>query len=249
LKLEKVLIIPDVHVPNHDPRCWSIVMNVARLWKPDHCVLLGDFIDNYSVSAWPKDPDRLTTLKYEIAHAREMIDELDALKIRRMIYCEGNHETRLARFVASKAPELHGVTPKIQQLLCPKRWRWIPYGHFARIGKLHFMHDVGHAGPNAARQSVAAFGGSIIFGHTHRAATHYESSVNGDRHVGQTMGWIGDPSAIDYRHRARVLRENQHGFGIARVAYSGGLAWTHFVPILKTGAVVEGQLYGPETKA
>lgn len=244
--VERVLICPDVHVPYQDDLAWRTFLNVAKLWNPHVLVVLGDFCDFYQVSQWPKDPSRRLQFKDELEAARKelakLIDLTTYVGVRR-IFCEGNHETRLARYIASTAPAMHGVVDARSAIDPEGRFEWVPYGHHASVGKLAFTHDVGAAGENAARQSVRAFGGNIIFGHTHRASSHYESTVNGERHAGFTMGWLGDPEAIDYRHRARVLRENQHGFGVAYVERSTGIGWAHFVPIIAGRACVDGVLY------
>lgn len=241
--LTRVLVIPDVHVPYHHELTWETILAVARDWRPDVLVILGDFADCYAVSDYPKDPGRKLTFADEVAAVNRELDRVRALRVPRVIALEGNHETRLARLVAKQAPALHG-TVDIARLfdMRARGFEWVPYGHHTTIGKFSFMHDAGHAGVYAARQSVAAFGGNIVFGHTHRASCHYESTVNGDRHVGWTMGWAGDPEAIDYRHRARVLRENQHGFGVVYVERGSGLGWAHFVPVLAGRAVVDGRV-------
>jgi len=246
--LERVLICPDVHVPYEHELAWRCFLAVARSWRPDHLVVLGDFADFYQVSQYPKDPKRRLTFEDEIAAVNRELAKLHALNAPHVIFCEGNHETRLSRYVAEKAPAFGGIVD-IRALVDTHGWEWVPYGHHASIGKLNFTHDVGASGVNAARQSVEAFGGNVVFGHTHRASSHYISTVHGDRHAGFTMGWLGDPEAIDYRHRARVLRENQHGFGVAWVEAATGLGWVHFVPIIEGRAVVAGELYNGRTEA
>lgn len=242
--LTKVLICPDVHLPYHHKQSWETFLEVARKWKPDKLVFLGDLLDLYEVSAHLKDPEVRIPLKLELSLANERIDEVEAIGISDVTICEGNHENRMKRYLAKNAPELAGMV-RVQELLRVRErgWKWVPYGRHFTLGKLHFTHDVGFSGENAAKQSLAAFGGNIVFGHTHRAVGYYASTVNGERHVGWTMGWLGDPDCIDYRHRARVLRESQHGFGIAYVRKNDGVSWVHFVPIIKGTACVEGKFY------
>lgn len=247
--LTKILIVPDVHVPYHCELTWRTLLATAVGWKPDVAVILGDFGDFYQVSQHPKDPNRKLSFGDEVGAVLTELTRFSSLRVPRVVFCEGNHETRFQRLVNSMSPAIANVTgiaKDARELLDVRGrfgWEWIPYGHHCSIGKLNFMHDAGHAGMYAAKQSVAAFGGNIIFGHTHRAGAHYESTVSGDRHVGWTMGWLGDPEAIDYRHRARVLRESQHGFGVAYIEEATGLGWCHFVPIIGGRAVVDGALY------
>lgn len=241
--LERVLICPDAHHPYADSQAWETFLAVARDWRPDTLVILGDFGDFYGVSGYTKDPARRLSFAEELRAVNAELDRVEALRVPRVIFIEGNHETRLARYVADKAPALAGIVDDVSLLNVQSRgWEWVPYGRSATVGKLHFAHDVGHSGVYAARQSVAAMGANIIFGHTHRAGCHYESTVSGERHVGWTCGWLGDAEYIDYKHRARVLRENQHGFGVAYVERGTGHGWVHFVPILGGRCVVDGRM-------
>lgn len=241
--LQRLLICPDVHLPYHDALAWETFLEVAREWRPDVLVFLGDIVDFYQVSRHPKDPLRRITFQDEVAIANRELNRVSALKIPRVVVTEGNHETRLQRWLVDQAPQLVGIVDVRDLLQIDRRnWEWFPYGTHTRIGKLHFSHDVGHAGVYAARQSSMAFGHNIIFGHTHRAQAHYESTVTGERFVSWTMGWLGDPEAIDYQHRAKVTRNSQHGFGVAHLDVEGN-GWVSFVPVIRGAAVVDGVLY------
>jgi predicted phosphodiesterase len=57
-KLEKILLISDVHVPYHDKKAFNLVLEVGKKLKVDQVVIGGDFIDNYSVSSHDKNPNR-----------------------------------------------------------------------------------------------------------------------------------------------------------------------------------------------
>lgn len=241
-RLTRVLICPDVHVPYHDDLAWETFLAAAREWCPDVLVILGDFADFYKVSDYPKDPARRLTFQDEVRLVNAELDRVMALRVPRVIFIEGNHETRLQRLIQRYAAELHGIVD-VRDLfkIAARGFEWVGYGHYITIGKLNFTHDCGRAGIYAARQSVTDFGHNIIFGHTHRAACHYESSIHGERHVGWTMGWLGDPEYIDYKHRAKVMRENQHGFGVAHIDETG-CGWVTFVPIIEGRAVIDGQM-------
>src|SRR5262245_31336342 len=41
--IERVLVCPDLHCPYHDELAWSTFLAVARGWRPDILVILGDF--------------------------------------------------------------------------------------------------------------------------------------------------------------------------------------------------------------
>jgi UDP-2,3-diacylglucosamine pyrophosphatase LpxH len=242
--LIKVLICPDTHLPYHDKLAWKTFLEVAKKWKPDKLVILGDLVDFHEVSTHSKDPKKRIPFDEEVRLCNLELDKISKLNVKEVRYLEGNHETRLTRYINDRCPELAGITDVRKLLHIQERgWKWTPYQKHTTIGKISFTHDVGFSGANAAAQSVNAFGGNIVVGHCHRAAGHYVSSVRGDRHVGWAMGWLGDASAIDYRHQARVARESQHGFGIAYIRKSDGIGWLHFVPIIKGNACIDGKIY------
>lgn len=235
----KILVCPDVHAPFHDRDAFNLFLKVARKWKPNVLVLIGDFADCYSISAHRKDPGRQANLVNELALVNKELDRLEALRIRRVIYCCGNHENRFERYIADRAPELF-ETANMKTLLKIKErgWEWVPYQSWTKIGKLAFSHDIGYSGKTCAQQSLASFGGNIVIGHSHRGAVVYSGTVDGTKHVALNVGWLGDNKEINYLHKAQQ-REWQHGFGIAHLD-PGGNAWCSFIPIINKSCIVDG---------
>lgn len=242
----RMLICPDVHAPYHDHAAWSCFLEVANMWRPDVCVVLGDFADFAAVSSHPKVPGRLLPFATEVEYANDALDELDAALGRQCAtkeFLQGNHEDRLSRYVAKQAPDLNEFVDWRGVLQLDRRgWRVTPYKTSIAYGRLRLTHDVGRAGVQAARQSRMDTGHSLVFGHTHQLQVSYGGTVAGDRHVGATLGWLGDPEAIDYRHRDMVRREWQHGFGVAHFL-ADGTFWLQAIPIVRGRCVVDGKVY------
>ncbi len=241
--LTRILVIPDTHAPFHSEGAWAVAKAAAFNLQPDALVVIGDFADCYSVSRYPKSAARRTSLKSELDVARRMLHEIAPCAPQR-IFCEGNHEWRLERFINERAPELYGLVGIKELLLDPAdEWTWVPYQSWTQIGKMAFSHDVGRSGVNAGRQTLQEFGGNICFGHTHRGGVVYESTLKGEHRVALNCGWLGDPAQIDYVHRASALRNSQHGFGWV-VQDSSGLSWAQFIPIIEERCcVVDGQRF------
>lgn len=246
----RLLLLPDVHAPYHHAAAWECALNVAACGGMDGIVQLGDFQSLDSVSSHPKDPRKVLSLADEIAGANQAMDELDAAcRIGGIVrgnrwMLEGNHETRLDRYALKLAPELRPFIDWRDMLHMDRRgWRTLPYKESLHIGKLRITHDVGRAGVNAARQSLLDMGNNIVFGHTHRVQVVYQGQLDGERHVGATLGWLGDHDAIDYRHRDSVKRDWQHGLGVAYFLASGEF-WLQAVPIVRGRCVIDGTIYG-----
>lgn len=241
-KLTKILIIPDMHHPYADELVWKTILAAVREMRPDIVVIIGDFCDFYSVSFHAKDPARGSKLRAELDYCNDALNELSALGVERVIYVEGNHENRLARWVAERAPELFRMLTVQELLGIEKRgWEWVPYKSWITIGKMSYTHDVERCGINAGRQSLIDFGGNLTFGHSHRGSTTYVGTLEDGQHVCLNVGHGSDYTKVDYRNQARAKRDWQHGFGW-QVQTSDGATWCQFVPILSGRCVVDGKL-------
>lgn len=245
----KLLIIPDVHLPYHDADAWACVLDVARRWRPGGCIQLGDLNSFDSVSSHDVDPKVTLSLDGEITGANAALDELDAALKKggcprdNKWLLEGNHEVRLDRYALKLAPELRPFIDWRDMLHLDRRgWKTYSYKESFQLGELRFSHDVGRAGVNAARQSLLDTGYNIAFGHTHRLQVVYQGQLSGKRHVGATLGWLGDWRAIGYRHRDLVRRDWQLGFGVAYFTASGEF-WLQAIPIVGGRCVIDGTLY------
>lgn len=244
--ITRILVCPDVHAPYHSKEAFDCFLRVARGWRPHGCVVVGDFADFCEVSSHPKDPKRRIPFSREVAGVNAALDQLDKALGKNCwgVYLQGNHETRLERFVADKAPVLDGVVKTWDELLRlnERGWEVIPYKQSLEVGELRITHDVGRAGVNSARASLLDTGANILFGHTHRLIAHYQGQLYGNPHVGMTCGWLGDPLAIDYRHRDSVRRDSIHGFATVHML-DNGVFWAQAIPIINGKAVVDGVLY------
>ena len=239
--MKKLLFIPDTHAPYHDERAVRVVESVINDWEPEVVVVLGDWLDNLAVSG--HEPAKVIdrNLKREVAVAATRLEGLTrGIKERHFIM--GNHETRLERYIAKKAPELDGLLD-IADMLCLQKWTSItPYNETLTLGKLNITHDVGKAGQNAHRSAAQSYMGSAIIGHTHRMGYDVIGRQAGPPVVAAMFGWLGDYRKVEYMHRAEAKRWPL-GFGIGHMEPSGV---THVVPvpIINYKACVDGKLYG-----
>jgi UDP-2,3-diacylglucosamine pyrophosphatase LpxH len=238
-----VLWVPDTHVPYEDKRAFELMLKAMRAWKPDAINILGDFGDFYCVSSHSKAPDRVNNLETEVAAINARLDQLDALSAKEKRFVEGNHEWRLERYLADKAPELFGLVG-VQELfrLKARGWDYTPYKQSTEQGRVSITHDCGNAGADAHRKAVATFQGNVVIGHTHRMSVHYEGSAKGKSHVGAMFGWLGDVHAVDYMHRVQALRAWQTGFGIG-YEEPNGTVHVQAVPIIDYRLVLDGVLF------
>lgn len=241
--LDALLVVPDSHHPYQDARAWRLMLQVGRALRPRYLVCVGDLLDNYAVSAHSRDPRRRTNLEWEIEAANGALDELDALGAEHRMFCAGNHEYRLDRYLQDKAPELFNMV-RLEQLLKLRErgWQVVPYREHGKIGKMAFTHEVGNCGPAAHIKARETMQGNVAIGHTHRLAVHYASNGQGEAHVGAMLGHLLDLSQVDYMHRIQ-MRHWQLGFGVGYVERETGVVHLQPIPIIDYRCVVAGRAF------
>ncbi len=242
-RLSRTLIIPDVHIPFEDARAFNLMLKVGQDLKPDTIEVLGDFGDFLACSQHDPISDKRIALKDEIYAINKRLDQLDGLGAATKIYNEGNHETRVKRFLLKNAPTLFdSIQVKELLRLRERGWKWYPYQHHSRVGKISYVHDVGDAGVSAHRTAGAVYESSVVIGHTHTANVSYFGNASGETHVCASMGWLGSAEAAEYLAPAKKRRNWQLAFGVA-YGEPNGTMHLQLVPIVDYKACVGGKLY------
>src|ERR1035437_5383082 len=242
-KLEKILFIPDCHIPYHDLDAFNLMLKAGKIFKPDHTVILGDFADFYGVSSHSKDPNRALKLKEEIESVKKALDQVKTLKAKNNVFVSGNHEDRLERYLRDRAPELFNFIsiPKILELK-EKGFSYTPKKQAYKIGKLNVTHDTGVAGRFAHYKALDTFQHNVIIGHTHRIGYAVEGDAQGQRHLGAMFGWLGDVNEIDYMHQVKARKEWSLGFGIGYLDPKTGVVYLVPIPIINGTCLIEGNI-------
>lgn len=233
-----ILALPDTHVPDHSPAAVALARKVAQVIKPNHIVFLGDWIDAHSLSFYAKNPHKAHRLKQEVAQGASELAKFRGLSDT-LTFCEGNHCERLQRYLAVRAPELYGLV-EMHELLGVAASEWMPYRKAIKLGLTSFCHEVGFCGKNATRQSLDAFGGNLVIGHSHRACIEYSGNIRGERHFCVSSGWLGEVRKIDYMHPSQT-RDWQVGVTVIKQDARGN-SWATFVPFVKNSCVVDGKV-------
>ncbi len=169
--MKTAVVVSDIHVPNHDPVATRTFLKFVRKLKPDVVVLNGDILDLAACSSHG-DADSSLRLEAEFAAGNVFLDDLtDAAPGARFVYNEGNHETRLQRFVAKNAPVLGGIISVPKALdLDGRGVEWREYdadSAFFLTPKLAITHGFAH-GSRFTEDTLRKYNVSVIVGHAHR---------------------------------------------------------------------------------
>lgn len=132
-KLLRVVALPDIHVPVHDP---AAIYAVCRWMKDKHIDFLiqaGDFLDMELLGRFVDGkPGNIEgkRLKYDLDEGNAMLDRLDAMaahtnsKVQKVML-RGNHESRITNFYA-KDPRFRGMFEMEEVLrLGERKWNYV----------------------------------------------------------------------------------------------------------------------------
>lgn len=243
-KLKRLAFIPDTHVPCEDKRAFKLVLKALHQFKPDTLYIGGDFGDFNGVSFHEKDPKKAASLKAEVDAVCRALRKVEQIPAKEFIFIEGNHEYRLHRYLAEKAPALFEYINTQDLLkLKDKPWKFIPYKEHVTSGKLSVTHDLGQSGKNAIRGALDSFQHNVIINHVHRMGITYGGNIRGDTHLAACFGWLGDRRnpAFKYMHNYQIMKDWQLGFGIGFMEPNGNVH-LQAVPIINYKCVVNGEL-------
>jgi len=186
----------DQHIPHHDKAAHDLVLQMAYEIQPDRIWLGGDWCDFESVSRWAGNPARKLKLPQEVARCSAELQRLrDACPNAEILFKEGNHETRLTRFLYEKAEELSGLEClNLKELLGldAMEIQWVDNLKRTKYGKLYHLHgnEIKASGINISSTVFRKLGVNAIFGHFHRTQTHlqrfYDREVRGAWCIGTT---------------------------------------------------------------
>jgi len=211
------LIIPDCHIPFEDRRAYELMLFVAHnLSGLKEIIILGDYADFYDINSHGKDPAVTMKLREERVAVCKRLKELQVnFPDTRKIFIEGNHEYRLARYLANKAPELFD-TIRVDEFLGLEQYgfEFVPYGPDQQCtvlgSELIARHEPIGGGVHCAHSTVVKASNSVIFGHTHRIQESQIVSLNGDNYRGISSGWLGDKD-----HPVFKYVKNHHQWALA----------------------------------
>jgi predicted phosphodiesterase len=175
--MKKIIIIQDAHIDVHIPKAYEVVKKFIKAEQPDEIILLGDFMDVSSLSAWDYDKKRLMEgrrFQKEVELANKELDFLQA-NSKKVTYLEGNHEDRIERYL-DKNPEMEGMMELPVVLDLVKRdIKFIKYNTLYKVGHLYFTHGF-YTNINYTKKTLDSYGCNIVVGHLHKPQTSFNTS-------------------------------------------------------------------------
>lgn len=239
--MEIAIVISDSQRPYHDQRALDVVYKYIMDIKPDHIIVLGDWLDFAQLTTKflrrAAAPDQL--MKDIEAASNELVGLSKYTK--ELTYIEGNHEVRMANYILERAPDLQGLSDggplDIERLLAVPGMRYVgPYGEAWVHNSFVFKHG-DFATTYAARKELEFEGSSGMSGHTHRFQTHMRTDRSG-AHAWYSIGCLCNIKGPNMPPGARRHADWQQGFALVR--------WDAKVFNVYPVTITDGRFISPE---
>lgn len=191
----KVLAIPDLHCPFQHKRAFDFVSKVAKDFKPNKVICLGDEIDAHGWSRYGREPDA-PGQQDELQAAKEALQPFFQ-EFPNVTVCHSNHTQRAAkRATAAGIPSQ--LLKEIRQALgAPPGWTW---QFSTTIDKVLYLHGDGYTGKNAAINCAERNRQSCVIGHVHSHASIHYLAGHKDKIFGMCCGCLIDTQAIAFKY-------------------------------------------------
>ena len=191
-----IVILPDVHLGDNQKHTdYEVVKRFISKNKSDEIILLGDFVDISSLSAWDLSKRRkMEGRRYE-KECEEANRELDFLQkyTKKITYIEGNHEERVERYI-DVYPELEGIIEVPKKLKLKERGiKYIPLNELYKVGNMYFTHGI-YLNQYHAMKHLTRLGCNICYGHSHQSQTAMMNAKMLKPHMAYALGCLCEHS-------------------------------------------------------
>lgn len=243
------MILPDLHLPHHDPAALDCVLLAHEALRPKRTVILGDWLDAAAFSAHPVKShaeERAGTFHAtEILPCRDLLTQLEK-NTDSIDYLEGNHEFRVERALVTQ-----GLEESLADLISPRKllsdgrkkpFNYVPYApksgvlpHVKIAEDLIAIHGWTWCRHAAAKHLDQSRNRSVVFGHIHRKQSYMSRDPIDNRTI---QAWSpGCLSKLQPLYQTSSPTEWVHGFSLVWVT-DDLTRWTAYSPTIDRGVCV-----------
>lgn len=180
-----IVVASDIHIPFQDDKAIEAFLNYLRKEQPSHIILNGDILDMFLLSRFTKGEGR-NPLE-EITTCRELLEKINTIcPTATKYYVIGNHETRLERYVLTKAPELASLVEDVFTIIKTEDYNFKGCASVVINDNLVFKHGTllgNKSGLSAIKEMENSYMSGAT-GHTHRLCKYIA------RKAGRKFFWI-----------------------------------------------------------
>lgn len=224
MRKDNFLFISDVHEPYAHPNALKFCKMLQKDFDIPHenVYSVGDLLDLYSFSRWPKSPDAKHTINQELDLARERLRKW-AIVFPEMKICESNHDQRIMRkALGAELPSQ--VIKSLKEIFeLPDQWR-IETQFVIGNGNDSMLICHGEEYADALLAAIA-YGLNVVQGHHHQKAGVQYMKSRVQQLWGLATGCLVDAASFAFDYGDKNKRKPVIGCGIV----INGVP--HFVPL------------------
>jgi predicted phosphodiesterase len=222
----KTLVIGDIHFPFHSRRALAVVYKAIRRERPDVIAQMGDLLDQYVFSRYPRNLSYITPeeeVSRGLKEARAFWARVRRLAPRARCYqLIGNHDVRLAKRIAEKLPELKSVVNPLEMYQFPGVTTMKDDRAELRLNGMVFHHGYLSKLGDHAKQFMKP----TVVGHSHRGGVVWHGPGLWELNA----GFLADESLLPLNYGSKKTSNWTLGYGLID-AYG-----PRFIPITKKEA-------------
>ncbi len=227
-----IIIGSDVHIPFQDDAAVDAFIGYIKREQPSVVVLNGDILDMFMLSRFTKGEGR-NPLE-EIEECRKLLKAVaKAAKGADLYYVIGNHETRLERYVLTKAPELASLVEDVFTIIKSDELGFKGCASLTVNDKIVLKHGTllgNKSGLSAIKEMEASYM-SGASGHTHRLCKYIA------RKAGRKFFWIETGCLCGLNPEYCVNPNWQQGF--ARIDIKDGKVFNAKIIEIENGVILD----------
>ena len=160
-----ILAYGDIHAPYHHPDTLDFLRDVSQAYRPDRIIDLGDDLDMYTVSDYPKDIDHPDNWSSEFKKARKFIQQLGLLFPEQEVL-SSNHCDRAYKKSRVAGVPREFMVPFLKVIDAPPGWRLKDYIRLTvDYSREHWLFQ--HTMVSGALSAAKNLGVSVCLGHSH----------------------------------------------------------------------------------
>jgi len=213
ISFPKILCIGDTHFPFTNMKAMGKLYEFAEVHQPDHIIQVGDLLDCYAASKFPRSHNVYTPKQEEelgIGMAREMWSKLHKICPKAKKYqLLGNHDIRtLKRTLESLPIAEHWIEKYFQELFTFENVETeFDHRKEIEIGGILFTH--GFLSSGAHKDFYLKH---VIHGHDHKLYVQHRR-IHDQNIFEMSCGFLGDIEAKALSYTSSKLANYQLGFG------------------------------------
>ena len=163
---DSVLLYGDLHAPYQHKDTLDFLADVNREWKPDRVIDMGDTLDQYAVSRYPKSPAADNVVK-ELKKAKKVVRQLGKI-FPKVDILKSNHCERLYQRATVAGIPREYLLPYATLIDAPDGWKWhddLSLTINATREQLYLIHTKSGTTLNLAKY----YSSNVAVGHKHHS--------------------------------------------------------------------------------